>query len=192
MATLKICNMTGLVDFAMIIDLKFLANTYPSFIVCNPVKKRRKSFPVPNNKFSGAVARFKNPKATCLLFPNGKTVCVGCRKTSDINDTMIKLAVLLNIKCEIHIKIVNIVGTFDYGQKIHFDTVSEILKLHGINFITAEDFPGMTVSIGPQKAVAILFHTGKVIINGVRNELDLQTTFSKLVRLLDETYWGKL
>ena len=46
-------------------------------------------------QFPGAILKFKEPKASLLLFKNGKVVCVGCKKRSLIEKTIDKTIKLL-------------------------------------------------------------------------------------------------
>ena len=46
-------------------------------------------------QFPGAILKFKEPKASLLLFKNGKVVCVGCKKRELIEKTIDKTIKML-------------------------------------------------------------------------------------------------
>ncbi len=46
-------------------------------------------------QFPGAILKFKDPKASLLLFKNGKVVCVGCKKRELITKTIDKTIKML-------------------------------------------------------------------------------------------------
>ncbi|MDD5337510.1 MAG: hypothetical protein PHS02_03435, partial [Candidatus ainarchaeum sp.] len=46
-------------------------------------------------QFPGAILKFKEPKASLLLFKNGKVVCVGCKDEETIAKTLDKTVKLL-------------------------------------------------------------------------------------------------
>jgi transcription initiation factor TFIID TATA-box-binding protein len=46
-------------------------------------------------QFPGAILKFKDPKASLLLFKNGKVVCVGCKRRDIIEKTIEKTVKML-------------------------------------------------------------------------------------------------
>lgn len=48
-------------------------------------------------QFPGAILKFKDPKASLLLFKNGKIICTGCRSEKEVAEA-IKKTTLLVIK----------------------------------------------------------------------------------------------
>lgn len=185
MSSLTVCNMTAVTDFNIKINLQQLADDNANFIKNKPVRKRR----VPaSNSFSGAVARFKDPKVTCLLFPNGKVVSVGAKCSEDISKTIDKLAILLHTASPSLITINNIVGSFSYGKKLNFQMVVEKFASINIRNIMAEDFPGLSLLVGPEKTMAIVFYSGKVIITGARDIIQLNAAYLTITKCFDEIF----
>ena len=51
-------------------------------------------------QFPGAILKFKDPKASLLLFKNGKIICAGAKNESDIRKVIQKAKRLLKPYCE--------------------------------------------------------------------------------------------
>ena len=69
--TVKIENMVASADLGFEIDLILLARNLPN------VEYEPEQFP-------GAVLKLKDPKASLLVFQNGKIICTACKNEADV------------------------------------------------------------------------------------------------------------
>ncbi len=139
-------------------------------------------------QFPGAILKFKDPKASLLLFKNGKVVCVGCKKRSLIEKTIEKTIKLLTPyakriikKKKPQIEITNIVASssFDMG----LDLYKIAYKLRDVEY-EPEQFPGAILKFKDPKASLLLFKNGKVICAGAKNEKEIKAALYKAQQLL--------
>ena len=184
-SSLQVCNIVATTQLKSELDLAVLSQNY-EFITNKPERKRRKCDEKQKNKFSGAVARFANPKSSCLLFPNGKIVCVGAKTMSDVKTTIDKVAKLVNapliISSEITVR--NVVGTFSFGKELKLQNLYEKLRLHHKLSFEPELFPGIKIQVGPDNIIANVFRSGKVVVTGASSVAKLHKGFAKTTRLL--------
>jgi transcription initiation factor TFIID TATA-box-binding protein len=139
-------------------------------------------------QFPGAILKFKDPKASLLLFKNGKVVCVGCKKRKLIEQTIEKtVRLLLPYAKKIikrkkpQIEITNIVAAASFDMQL--DLYKIAYKLHDVEY-EPEQFPGAILKFKDPKASLLLFKNGKVICAGAKNEKEIVTTLEKARRLL--------
>ena len=77
-----ITNMVASASLGLELDLYALANKIPE-IEYEP------------EQFPGAILKFKDPKASLLLFKNGKVICAGAKNEKEIRIVLIKAKTLL-------------------------------------------------------------------------------------------------
>ncbi|MEM3422666.1 MAG: hypothetical protein QXF35_01425 [Candidatus Bilamarchaeaceae archaeon] len=129
-------------------------------------------------QFPGAILKFEDPKASLLLFKNGKIVCVGCKRRDMIEKTVEKVRKLLlphaqkiisNKKPQI--EITNIVAAAELG--LNLDLYKIAYKLDNIEY-EPEQFPGAILKFKNPKVSLLLFKNGKVICAGAKNEDEIR------------------
>ena len=81
---IKIRNMVATMDFGAKIDLESAAYNLEKTLY-DP------------DQFPGLVCRMTEPKATFIIFSNGKVVCMGAQRKRDILEAVDKLQSLLNL-----------------------------------------------------------------------------------------------
>lgn len=135
-----------------------------------------------HTRFNGVVIPMS--KSTCLLFPNGAVTIVGLKSLNSIVNIPNELASLLH-GCSlldqgyhyfiphIYLRVCNMVGTIALGHHINMDKLYQSLQSKTFLSYTPESFPGMKVTIRGN-LVAIVFHTGKVVLTGAKDMLDLE------------------
>jgi len=145
-------------------------------------------------QFPGAILKFKEPKASLLLFKNGKVVCVGCKKRSMIEKTIEKtIKMLLPYAKRIikrkkpKIEITNIVASANLGMELDLYRIA--YKVRDVEY-EPEQFPGAILKFKEPKASLLLFKNGKVICAGTKSEKDIRIVLDKAKRLL-KPYTGK-
>ncbi len=139
-------------------------------------------------QFPGAILKFKDPKASLLLFKNGKVVCVGCKKRKLIEQTIERTIKLLlpyakNIikRKKPEIEVTNIVAAAAFDMQI--DLYKIAYKLRDVEY-EPEQFPGAILKFKDPKASLLLFKNGKVICAGAKNEKEIQLALEKAHKLL--------
>ncbi len=139
-------------------------------------------------QFPGAILKFKDPKASLLLFKNGKVVCVGCKKRSMIEKTIEKTIKMLTPyakriikKKKPQIEITNIVASSSLD--IGLDLYKIAYKLKDVEY-EPEQFPGAILKFKDPKASLLLFKNGKVICAGAKNENEIKAALQKAYQLL--------
>ena len=118
-------------------------------------------------KFCAAVVRFENPRATCLLFQNGKTICAGTRNRADATVTLQKLMQGLGCSELNNLKVVNVVAASSMNRWINLPKFS---KTHSrVVIFEKEFFPGATFKL--ESGVTIVaFESGKYYCTGAPTE----------------------
>ena len=139
-------------------------------------------------QFPGAILKFKDPKASLLLFKNGKVVCVGCKKRSMIEKTIEKTIKLLTPYAKRIIKkkkpdivITNIVASASLDMEL--DLYKIAYKVSDVEY-EPEQFPGAILKFKDPKASLLLFKNGKVICAGAKNEKEIRIVLEKAQKLL--------
>ncbi len=170
-----ITNMVASASLGLELDLYALANKIPE-IEYEP------------EQFPGAILKFKEPKASLLLFKNGKVVCVGCKKRELIEKTIQKtIKMLIPYAKRItktkkpKIEITNIVASANLHMEL--DLYKIAYKLRDVEY-EPEQFPGAILKFKEPKASLLLFKNGKVICAGAKNEKEIRLALNKAKRLL--------
>ncbi|MBS3068250.1 TATA-box-binding protein [Candidatus Micrarchaeota archaeon] len=139
-------------------------------------------------QFPGAILKFKDPKASLLLFKNGKVVCVGCKKRNLIEKTIertIKMlmpyAKRITTRKKPKIDITNIVASASLDMQLDLYRIA--YKLKDVEY-EPEQFPGAILKFKDPKASLLLFKNGKVICAGAKNEKEIRIVLDKAQRLL--------
>ncbi|MBN2478366.1 TATA-box-binding protein, partial [Candidatus Micrarchaeota archaeon] len=138
--------------------------------------------------FPGAILKFKDPKASLLLFKNGKVVCVGCKRRDIIKKTIEKTIKMLTPyakriirKKKPKIEITNIVAAANLGMDL--DLYKVAYKMPNVEY-EPEQFPGAILKFKDPKASLLLFKNGKVICAGAKTEDEIEKTLKKAKKLL--------
>ncbi len=170
-----ITNMVASASLGLELDLYSLANKIPE-IEYEP------------EQFPGAILKFKDPKASLLLFKNGKVVCVGCKKRDMIEKTIQRTIKMLTPYAKRitktkkpHIEITNIVASASLGLEL--DLYKIAYKIKDVEY-EPEQFPGAILKFKEPKASLLLFKNGKVICAGAKNEKEIRTVLIKAKTLL--------
>ena len=124
------------------------------------------------------------PRSKCLLFPNGAVTIVGIRAINHLATVPRELSLYLpgsSLNTELQIR--NIVGTFSLGHKIVLEQIYEFLKQSMLMSYSPEMFPGLKVTI-KESLVALLFHSGKVVITGAKIEQDLKYAEDRVIAIV--------
>ena len=154
-------------------------------------------------RFSGLTMRIKEPKATSLIFSNGKIIVLGAKTEEDSKkacDKIGKIIKSLNYPVKLtNFKIQNIVGSCDVRFQINLYKLNSKIKEHVKSSRVAfepEIFPGLIYHLIPDKPqnnktneklpniVFLIFSSGNLVITGGKNRNQIYEAFNKVYPLL--------
>ncbi len=122
-------------------------------------------------KFPGLVMRNRDPKATTLVFANGKMVITGMRYATEA-PTVVECVIKRVSQCGVEISlpvitIQNIVASGDIKCSIDLNMAAVVMD--NVMY-EPEVFPGLIYRMSDPKTVFLLFSTGKVVCTGAKNK----------------------
>ena len=123
------------------------------------------------------------PGSTCLLFPKGSVTVVGVKCISAIASISSQLLTVLGASRVSSLRVCNIVGITSVGRRINIPSVYNSLFNTAPLTYTPETFPGMTVRLGGSM-VAVVFHTGKIVLMGAKTIEELNTGETKILKMI--------
>ncbi len=146
------------------------------------------------DQFPGAILKFDKPKASLLLFKNGKVVCVGCKDRETIEKVINKTLKMLRPYArkitktkKPKVDITNIVAAADLH--VTLDLYKIAYKLRDVEY-EPDQFPGAILKFDKPKASLLLFKNGKAICAGAKNRQEIEEVLKKAQKLLSP-YAGK-
>lgn len=137
-------------------------------------------------RFSAAVIRLRDPKATALLFQSGKMVTTGARNEDDSRLAARKVAKIVkklggNASFK-DFRIQNIVGTGGVSFPIRLEGLADE---HGrMSSYEPELFPGLVYRMERPKVVVLIFVSGKIVITGAKTRETMVEAFDKIYPVL--------
>ena len=138
-------------------------------------------------KVNSAVLRFRSPKATALVYSNGKVMLTGSRSEEDARTACKKVAVIVS-KCNhpnvrfAEFKIENIVASTDVRFPVRLEGLA--YEHRASCSYEPELFPGLVYRLLEPKISLLIFVSGKVVITGGRNREDILTAFKSIYPVL--------
>ncbi len=171
----KITNIVSSAILGLELDLFYIA-------------QRIKEIEYEPEQFPGAILKFSEPKASLLLFKNGKAVCVGCRDEETIAKTLDKTLKLLkpyakkiltNKKPEF--TVTNIVASANLNMLLDLFTIAS--KVKDVEY-EPEQFPGAILKFYNPKTSLLLFKNGKVICAGATSKKQIKDALVKAKNIL--------
>ena len=141
-------------------------------------------------QFPGAILRVSDPKATLLIFKNGKIICTGTRHEEDvkraiaraveeIRKAMPELKLPDPEKVPFHIE--NIVASASLDLDIDLYALAE--SLENVEY-EPEQFPGVIIHMEGGNPTILLFKNGKLICAGAKTEKEILQAIEKLEGML--------
>jgi transcription initiation factor TFIID TATA-box-binding protein len=166
MAKYKITNLVASADLGIELDLYQL-----------PLKF--KSIEYEPEQFPGAILKFNNPKATLLLFKNGRTVIVGCKDKKLIKEALVRAYKML----------------FPYSKKISKKLDEKNIKFEITNIVAAGDVEmkldlfklAMNVEVLRFRKPTIsllIFRNGKLIIAGAKSKEEIEKILERTEKIV--------
>lgn len=144
----------------------------------------------PRQNFNMLKIRLRSPRATCLLYANGKVVIVGVKSIEQAQEAGNKLARKIAHAKKTNIKfddgemtIHNIVASTTLGYRVDFESLvlSRRLKTVYEPQLFAPAIKIICTSSGADKLIAKLFYTGKIIFTGTKNFENI-VNFNKILQ----------
>jgi len=177
----SIANIVFLVNLGCEVDLKSVAN--------NAKEKRHGDIEYNPNVFPGIVFRSSAPKFTMSIFHSGKIICTGLKteKTIDaaidsLMDRFSKLGCFIDRKI-ITYSLKNIVASVQLPAKVNLDILA--MECENTEY-EPEQFPGLVLRLGDLNTVALIFHSGKMIITGAKTVDDVNESASSAEKIISE------
>jgi len=135
--------------------------------------------------------RFEEDGGLVILYRTGKYILRGgneyekCYKTRDRFLKLCQSKGLIASPDKTHFEIKNVVCVADIGQKLDLSALAVVLGLSETEY-EPEQFSGLVYRPGYGSCTMIIFHSGKVVITGNKNEHIAEKELSKFVRTIDE------
>ncbi len=145
-------------------------------------------------QFPGAILKFNVPKATVLVFKNGKIVIVGCKDKQVVEEAVLKAYQLLS-KVAIRVdkkitaknvkeayEITNIVAAADLSMEMDLFRVA--MEVEGDIEYEPEQFPGAILKLREPKVSVLIFKNGKLILAGARTKKEIEKALVEVEEIL--------
>lgn len=121
-------------------------------------------------QFPGLIYRMQNPRASALVFSQGKIVCTGTKSQEDLKKAMEGIVDMLKgagfrIPKNYKTTVENIVASSRIEADLNLDQIA--FELENSEY-EPEQFPGLVYRIGQPRVAFLLFRSGRIIITGGR------------------------
>ncbi len=137
-------------------------------------------------QFPGLVYKIKDPRASALIFSQGKIVCTGTKTLEDLRKAMKKIVARIQkagieMPTRYDTKVENIVASTKVIGEISLEEIATTLENSEYE---PEQFPGLVYRISEPRVAFLLFRSGRVIVAGAQNEESIHRALHKLVENL--------
>jgi transcription initiation factor TFIID TATA-box-binding protein len=144
----------------------------------------KRTMPRSDGRFNGA--KIPLPRSTCLLFKNGAITVVGVKSLKETERIPHYLTCLFPAAALAEpLKICNMVATTNAHTTVDLKKLYELVRNDSLVTYTPETFPGMKISVR-SNLVAIVFHTGKIVITGAKSTEDLAYAEDKILNIIKQ------
>ncbi len=142
-------------------------------------------------QFPGAILRVNNPKATLLIFKNGKVICTGTRTEPDVKRALARAIeeireAMPDLKLpdpdKVPFKIENIVASASLDVDVDLYSLAEAME--NVEY-EPEQFPGVIIHMEGGNPTILLFKNGKLICAGAKSEKEIEEAIAKLEKMLE-------
>ncbi len=173
---LQITNMVASANFEIELDLYAVALNIPD------VEYEPEQFP-------GAILRIDEPKASLLLFKNGKVICAGTKTKQEVEIALQKALKMLlpyakktkNFSMTPSYEFVNLVAAANLHLSL--DLYKLAYNISDIEY-EPEQFPGAILTLKDHGVSLLLFKNGKVICAGARTVEQIKEALKYAYNLL--------
>ena len=139
-------------------------------------------------QFPGLVYKITNPRASALIFSQGKIVCTGTKSLRDLRAAMAKIVgrirkAGIEMPKKFDTKVENIVASTKVNADLHLDEIAFSLENSEYE---PEQFPGLIYRISEPRVAFLLFSSGRIICAGAQNEEAIHRALHKFRKNLEE------
>jgi transcription initiation factor TFIID TATA-box-binding protein len=132
-------------------------------------------------QFPGLVYKIKDPRASALIFSQGKIVCTGTKSLEDLDKAMKKIVARIrkagfSMPTKYNTKVENIVASTKVDGDLSLEEIAATLENSEYE---PEQFPGLVYRISEPRVAFLLFTSGRVICAGAQNEADIHRALVK-------------
>jgi transcription initiation factor TFIID TATA-box-binding protein len=122
-------------------------------------------------QFPGLVYKITNPRASALIFSQGKIVCTGTKSQKDLHAAMRKIVSRIRkagipMPKKYNTKVENIVASTKIKADLDLDEIAFSLENSEYE---PEQFPGLVYRITEPRVAFLLFTSGRIICAGAQN-----------------------
>ena len=142
-------------------------------------------------RFKCVTLRIQEPKATGLVFKNGKINIVGCNNTDDSHKAAKKFGrILKNLGYACNrlkeFTISNMVATINCGFSVKISAIGTHPEHGRICTYNPERFSGLVYKLPYPKSTLLIFQSGKAIITGAKSLEDLRNVSEWIYPILKQ------
>jgi transcription initiation factor TFIID TATA-box-binding protein len=178
-----------LFDLKITIENIVMIGSFNEAINLNLANKKIDGSKGNRKRFPGLTCKLENPKATFLLFRNGKFVCTGIKTKTKGQQAitsfleLLKAKELVSHRCSFEYCVKNLVASVNLGGASvsleqftrEFDSIYE-----------PDRFPAAIYKTSNPKASFLVFLTGKLVCSGIADETTLKNTIQEFYEQLVE------
>lgn len=122
-------------------------------------------------QFPGLVYKITDPRASALIFSQGKIVCTGTKSLEDLDRAMKKIVSRIRqagipMPRKYNTKVENIVSSTKIKSELNLDEIASTLENSEYE---PEQFPGLVYRISEPRVAFLMFTSGRIIIAGAQN-----------------------
>ncbi len=133
-------------------------------------------------QFPGLVYKIKDPRASALIFSQGKIVCTGTKSLEDLDKAMKKIVSRIrkagiSMPTKYNTKVENIVASTKVTGDISLEEIAAVLENSEYE---PEQFPGLVYRISEPRVAFLIFGSGRVIVAGAQSEDDIHRALDRL------------
>ena len=137
--------------------------------------------------FPGLIYKMHNPRASALIFSQGKIVCTGTKSIKDVKIAMHKIVdkikeAGIETPNNFKIKVENIVASTKINAKLRLEEIAFALENSEYE---PEQFPGLVYRINEPRVAFLLFSSGRIICTGAKDVESIHIALHKLKEKLE-------
>jgi transcription initiation factor TFIID TATA-box-binding protein len=144
-------------------------------------------------QFPGVIFRLDKPRATALIFRSGKMVVTGTKSITQLIEAVKRIIktidrILKKYGGGVHgkprVQIQNIVAGGDLHAYVNLEKAAYYLE---DCMYEPEQFPGLIHRMRDPRVVLLIFSSGKMVITGAKEELEVEKAVNQIAHRLSET-----
>lgn len=139
-------------------------------------------------QFPGLVYKITSPRASALIFSQGKIVCTGTKSLEDLKEAMRKIVKRISdagieMPKTYSTQVENIVASTKIDADLNLDEIAMMLENSEYE---PEQFPGLVYRISDPRVAFLLFTSGRIICAGAQDVAAVHRALKKFKENLEE------